>query len=87
MRFPIKIHARESGQFVLSHAANRLVLLAILFCSALQAQPAFYEAEPNNTPAVANKISGAVTIMGLSLVGIRRGSPEALDIGIKWHPR
>jgi hypothetical protein len=64
MRFSIKIHARGFGQYFLGRAANRLALLAIIFCSALQAQPAFYEAEPNNTPAEANKISGAVTIMG-----------------------
>ncbi|GMQ88024.1 MAG: hypothetical protein BMS9Abin08_1242 [Gammaproteobacteria bacterium] len=42
-----------------------MVLLVFSFFGALAyAQPAVYEVEPNNTPAEANKISGAVTIMG-----------------------
>ena len=38
--------------------------LAILGVAAVLAQPAVYESEPNNTPAEANKVAGAVTIMG-----------------------
>ncbi len=48
----------------LFRVSNGLAILAALFCSALFAQPAIYEPEPNNTPAEANPINGAVTIMG-----------------------
>lgn len=39
-------------------------LVAALFAAGASAQPSFYEAEPNNNPAEANKVRGAVTIMG-----------------------
>ena len=41
-----------------------VTLVATLVGTATFAQPAVYETEPNNTPAEANKIAGAVTIMG-----------------------
>ena len=41
-----------------------IALPALFVCSALSAQPAFYESEPNNLPADLNPISGAVKIMG-----------------------
>jgi len=41
-----------------------LLLGIVCLCSALYAQPAVYETEPNNTPAEANNVSGAVTIIG-----------------------
>jgi hypothetical protein len=39
-------------------------LFGLVACSALFAQSVVYEAEPNDTPADANRVSGAVTIMG-----------------------
>ena len=64
MRYLCKIPAQVSRQCNPHQPARVFALLAGLFCSALSAQPAFYESEPNNTPAEANKIAGAVTIMG-----------------------
>ena len=39
-------------------------LFAALAGTVALAQPAVYESEPNNTPAEANKVAGAVTIIG-----------------------
>ena len=64
MRYLCKIPAQVSRQCNPHQPARVFALLAGLFCSALSAQPAFYESEPNNTPAEANPIAGAVTIMG-----------------------
>jgi len=64
MRYLSKIRLRKSGQSHLNQPARIVVLLTGLFCSTLSAQPAFYESEPNNTPAEANRIDGSVTIMG-----------------------
>jgi hypothetical protein len=47
-----------------SNSNGAVSLLLVLFCSAALAQPAVYESEPNNTPSEANRIAGAVTIMG-----------------------
>jgi len=41
-----------------------LPVTTVLLAAAAYAQPSFYEAEPNNTPAEANQVAGAVTIMG-----------------------
>jgi len=64
MRNKSKIQAETSGQSHLRQSTMGFALLAVLFCSTSLAQPAIYESEPNNTPADANPISGAVKIMG-----------------------
>ena len=55
-----------TGQLSLFRSIIMLLanFLTVLFCSTLFAQPAVYESEPNNTPAEANRVAGAVTIMG-----------------------
>jgi hypothetical protein len=46
--------------------------LLIQLCG-VQAQPAVYEAEPNDTPAQANPVSGAVTLFGVMDAGDQDG--------------
>ncbi len=40
------------------------LVTAITFASSLWAEPSYYESEPNNTPADANPVAGAMTIIG-----------------------
>ena len=56
----IKLPAILAGKFLpLVILASSIPALPSAF-----AQPSFYETEPNNTPAEANRIAGAVTILG-----------------------
>jgi len=41
-----------------------LSAMAALLATPAYAQPSFYESEPNNSPAEANEVAGAVTILG-----------------------
>jgi len=64
MRNSRKIRAQKLVQLCLLQVTRGIALPALFFCSALSAQPAFYESEPNNLPADLNPIAGAVQIMG-----------------------
>jgi len=51
-----------------------LALVTTVFCMPLaRAEPGFYESEPNNTPAEANRVAGEVTLYGSMLRGDQDG--------------